>query len=261
LHLYITLTVLIRLIYEGVSKSFRTGRLEQELQMVQFSATRCSCIAILWVSLVNFASITLCVASQWVFIVVSVYFVMDSVRKLLDTSSYVLACDRVEMQTSEHRQSILVYTTKAACLGVASRRFDCDICAFSEWWKAAKPWGFPAPWRKGFCRTRYLSLFWIRSFFWDSRTQKLRSKIREIVKSLCVAACRGFDMRTPESFGQLWGPGKQQVDHRCLQFSSRLRGYIQKFPDWVEKEINSNNNTLEKQDGLWRQNALHWLTK
>jgi len=33
--------------YEGVSKSFRTGRLEWELQMVQ-----CSCIAILWVSLV-----------------------------------------------------------------------------------------------------------------------------------------------------------------------------------------------------------------
>jgi hypothetical protein len=32
--------------YEGVSKSFRTGRLERELQMVQLSATRCSCIAI-----------------------------------------------------------------------------------------------------------------------------------------------------------------------------------------------------------------------
>jgi hypothetical protein len=33
--------------YEVVSKSFRTGRLERELQMVQLSATRCSCIAIL----------------------------------------------------------------------------------------------------------------------------------------------------------------------------------------------------------------------
>jgi hypothetical protein len=33
--------------YEGVSKSFRTGRLELELQMVQISATRCSRIAIL----------------------------------------------------------------------------------------------------------------------------------------------------------------------------------------------------------------------
>jgi len=34
-------------VYEVVSKSFRTYRLERELQMVQFSATRCSCIAIL----------------------------------------------------------------------------------------------------------------------------------------------------------------------------------------------------------------------
>jgi len=33
--------------YKGVSKSFRTGHLEQELQMVQLSATRCSCITIL----------------------------------------------------------------------------------------------------------------------------------------------------------------------------------------------------------------------
>jgi hypothetical protein len=48
----------------------------------------CRCIAILWVSLVNFTAITLCVASQRVFIVV-VYFVIDSVRKLLDTPSYV----------------------------------------------------------------------------------------------------------------------------------------------------------------------------
>jgi hypothetical protein len=73
--------------YEGVSKSFRTGRLERELQMVQLSDTSCSCIAILWVSLVSFAAITLCVASQRVFVVV--YFVIDSVRKLLDTPSYI----------------------------------------------------------------------------------------------------------------------------------------------------------------------------
>jgi hypothetical protein len=68
--------------YEGVSKSFRTGRLERELQMVQLSATRCSYIAILSVSLVSVATaITLCVATQRVFIIVSVYFVIDSVRK------------------------------------------------------------------------------------------------------------------------------------------------------------------------------------
>jgi hypothetical protein len=39
---------------------------------------------------VSFAAITLCVASQRVFIVVSAYFVIDSVRKLLDTPSYIL---------------------------------------------------------------------------------------------------------------------------------------------------------------------------
>jgi hypothetical protein len=82
----------MKILYEGVSKSFRTGRLERELQIVQLSATRCSCIAILWVSLVSFAAITLCFASQRVFIIIIiiiiiVYFVIDSVRKLLDTTS------------------------------------------------------------------------------------------------------------------------------------------------------------------------------
>jgi hypothetical protein len=38
---------------------------------------------------VSFAARTLCVASQRVFIVVSVCFFIDSVRKLLDTPSYV----------------------------------------------------------------------------------------------------------------------------------------------------------------------------
>jgi hypothetical protein len=73
--------------YEVISKSFRTGLLERELQMVQLSATRCF-IAILWISLASSAAIILCVASQRVFIVVSVYFFIDSVRKLLDTLSY-----------------------------------------------------------------------------------------------------------------------------------------------------------------------------
>jgi hypothetical protein len=74
--------------YEGVSKSFRTGRLEWELQMVLLSDTRCSCIVILWVSLVSFATITLCIASQRVFIVV--YFVMTQSGKLLVTPSYLV---------------------------------------------------------------------------------------------------------------------------------------------------------------------------
>jgi hypothetical protein len=38
---------ILKYTYEGVSKSFRTGRLERELQIVQLSATRCSRVAIL----------------------------------------------------------------------------------------------------------------------------------------------------------------------------------------------------------------------
>jgi len=75
-------------IYEGVTKSFRIGRLERELKMVQLYATRYSFIAILWVSLVSFAALTLFVDSQWLFIVVSIYFVIESVRKRLDTHLY-----------------------------------------------------------------------------------------------------------------------------------------------------------------------------
>jgi hypothetical protein len=60
-----------RVLYEGVSKSFRTDRLERELQMVKLSAIKCSCIATLQVSLVSFAATTLCVASHRVFIFIS----------------------------------------------------------------------------------------------------------------------------------------------------------------------------------------------
>jgi hypothetical protein len=90
-----------RCIYEGVSKSVWTGLLERELQMVQLSATRCSCIAILWDSLVSFAAITLCVSSQRVcIIIVVVYFVIDSVRKLLDTPSYASVFSVTYKQTT-----------------------------------------------------------------------------------------------------------------------------------------------------------------
>jgi len=65
--------------------------------MVELSASRCSCIAILWVSLVSFVAITLRVASQRVFIVVD--FVIDSVRKLLNTPSYYPA---VSQRTEEN---------------------------------------------------------------------------------------------------------------------------------------------------------------
>jgi hypothetical protein len=57
--------------------------------MVRLSAIRCSCISILWVSLVSFAAITFCVASKRVFLVIVVYFFIGSVRELLDTPSYI----------------------------------------------------------------------------------------------------------------------------------------------------------------------------
>jgi hypothetical protein len=71
------------------NQKFPDCSLQQELQMVQFSATRCSCIVIFWASLVSLAAVTLCVASQRVIQKVSVYFVIDSVRKLFDTPSYI----------------------------------------------------------------------------------------------------------------------------------------------------------------------------
>jgi len=74
---------------------------ERELQVVQLSATRCSCIAILWVSLASFAAITFCVASQRVFILVNGIFRYDSVRKLLDTPSYVFFIFPVRVPAAE----------------------------------------------------------------------------------------------------------------------------------------------------------------
>jgi len=48
--MHLTIVIPDSPLYEGVSKSFRTGRLERELQTVQLSATSCSCISTLWVS-------------------------------------------------------------------------------------------------------------------------------------------------------------------------------------------------------------------
>jgi hypothetical protein len=102
-HIYVPLLAL----YVSLSKSFRTGRLEPELQTIQLSATRRSCIAILWVCLVSFAVITLFVASQRVFVVV--YFVIDSIRKLLDTPS----CVPFSLQVLDHKLSSSVFGSQA----------------------------------------------------------------------------------------------------------------------------------------------------
>jgi hypothetical protein len=57
--------------------------------MEQVSATRCSCVAVLCVGLVSFAAITICIASYRLFIVVSLYVVIDLARKLLDVPSFL----------------------------------------------------------------------------------------------------------------------------------------------------------------------------
>jgi hypothetical protein len=95
---------------EGVSKSFRTGRLKRELQMVQLSAARCS-IAVLWVNVVSFAAITICVGSQRVFIV-AVYFVIDSVRKILD----ILSCFHIIVMKTNHLKMGSEQVAETSCI-------------------------------------------------------------------------------------------------------------------------------------------------
>jgi hypothetical protein len=75
-----TTILLCYFMYGGAAVSFRTGLLERELQMIELSTTICSCIPILWISLVSFPTITLCIASQRVFNFVFVYFVTTQSR-------------------------------------------------------------------------------------------------------------------------------------------------------------------------------------
>jgi hypothetical protein len=64
--------------------------------MVQLSANRCSCIAILSFSLVSLSAITLCVASQRLFVVVVlvVFLLLFFIRYRLspETFGYILVC-------------------------------------------------------------------------------------------------------------------------------------------------------------------------
>jgi hypothetical protein len=97
------------------------SRLERELQMMQLSDIRCNCIAILWVSLVSFAAIALCVTFQRVFTVVCVCFVIDSVRKLLDIPSYISADVYVYNQSVDW----LRITLDGQYVRIYVRRFPC----------------------------------------------------------------------------------------------------------------------------------------
>jgi len=62
---------------------------------------------------VSFAAITFYVASQRVFIVVSIYFVIDSVRKLLGTPSYQLYYISLLFYSSPHAISVMTWMGRA----------------------------------------------------------------------------------------------------------------------------------------------------
>jgi hypothetical protein len=78
---------------------------------------------------VSFATVTLCVSSERVFIFVVVYFVIESVRKLLDTSSYnVLDWDRdkfkIELKTLSQKP---VYYEASSINKRRNRRIDTNV--------------------------------------------------------------------------------------------------------------------------------------
>jgi hypothetical protein len=125
--------------YESISKSFRTGCLERELQMIELSATRCNCVAILRVNVVSFAAITFCVASQRVFIVVIVYFIMTQsgnfwihsriimYRREGELSSMSLAFRRYPLRVSARALPVLVLLVVflIPCIGMSKAQHQC----------------------------------------------------------------------------------------------------------------------------------------
>jgi hypothetical protein len=101
------------------------------MQMVQLSATRRSCIATMRISLVSFSTITLCAASQRVFIVVSIYFVIDSVRKLLDTPSCVCARARLCVRILPYTKNAEKQCCVSSSLFTPELQFTPSFCMMS----------------------------------------------------------------------------------------------------------------------------------
>jgi len=93
--------------------------------MVQLSATRCSFIAIGWVSVVSFVTITLYISSQRVFNVVSMYFIIDSVRKFLDMLSYLFFAVLFTeiMKLFLYYDYLRISTTHVCCINNSSAEF------------------------------------------------------------------------------------------------------------------------------------------
>jgi hypothetical protein len=88
--------------------------------MLQLSTNRCSCIAVLWVSIVMYAAITLYVASQRVIPKVRVYFFIDSVRKLFWYFLVFLKICTIKKYFKQHRRFLrsLYFWTKYFALSV-----------------------------------------------------------------------------------------------------------------------------------------------
>jgi hypothetical protein len=64
---------------------------------------------------VSFAAITLCVASQRVFIIVNVHFVIDTVRELFDTPSYpigFIVLLQIKANITDADQLLKTFTTQ-----------------------------------------------------------------------------------------------------------------------------------------------------
>jgi hypothetical protein len=146
LHLHSVSSVYVKLVfiivnntYESKSRSFRIASLERELQIVQLSATRCSCIAILWVSLVSFAATTLYVASQREYIIIIIIIIIIILFISLSTQSgnfwiHPRTCtqrmtfeervafekQRVSVHCHQHNQNFYPSTTVQVCSNVTS---------------------------------------------------------------------------------------------------------------------------------------------
>jgi hypothetical protein len=89
---------------------------------------------------VSFAAISLCVASKRVFIFVSVYFVIDSVRKLLDIPSYLLNAEcwvSISERAEEFRLKAILALNFPRPVCIASERF-CSSNRVIRWYSSGR---------------------------------------------------------------------------------------------------------------------------
>jgi hypothetical protein len=182
------------------SKSFRTGRLEREIQMAQLSTTRCTCFAILWVSLMNFAAIALWWWQQRVIIPkVSVYFVLYSVRKVLDTPSYKAA----RTCTAGLQRVIKVITTEGAQPTSLKRNQSTNTIKQSPPWHAdsrSVRQKLPAVFINVFTTAYHRSLFWKRRIQSTASQTIYLASILILSSHLRLSIVSGFPTKLSHAF-------------------------------------------------------------